>query len=258
MQEIFKVPTKRNSLIGSVVFHLILLMLFLIFGFTEPDPLPEAPFVSVSLALGNETEGGGDEPTANPSEAPPTEEEEPQPEEVVTQPTVTEEVATEETSENTVQSEATTEPPVDPTPVAEPEPENPFRNAFSKPKVSGGGGSAGDKNNIGAPGPPDGTKDGIGQAPGNGGGGYSLGGRKALVKIKPKYNCQETGTVVITVRVDRNGKTTSVEVDGKNSDNLADCLTKAAMSAAKQTKWEAQSDAPTVQFGSITYVFEIN
>ena len=125
------------------------------------------------------------------------------------------------------------------------------------------GGSEGTDDESGDKGQENGTPDGdtYSGTPGGGGGGngnYRLSGRNALQKIKPVYDCQESGRVVVQVRVDRNGNTTDAKLELKGTTNSASCLVKRAVQAAMKTKWEAKPDAPDVQIGTITYQFELN
>ncbi|HEX8563262.1 MAG TPA: energy transducer TonB [Flavobacterium sp.] len=119
----------------------------------------------------------------------------------------------------------------------------------------GSGGGSGGGNGTG-----NGPGNGSGNGPGSGGGsggGYSLGNRKALVKPAPNYTCNETGQVVIEVTVDRTGRTIGV-VRAKGTTNTAPCLVDQAKIAARNTKWQADPDAPEKQVGRIVYTFSLN
>ena len=134
---------------------------------------------------------------------------------------------------------------------------NVLDNAFNKP----GGSEGNDDNKSGDKGKPDGDKNGnsyTGGKGGSGGGNYRLGNRNALAKIKPEYTCEEYGIVVMTVRVNRQGKTTDAKLQLKGTTNTAACLVNRAKEAALKTKWEPDSGAPEVQIGTITYHFELN
>lgn len=109
-----------------------------------------------------------------------------------------------------------------------------------------------------------GTGSGAGSGSGTGGGsgsgfagGYSLGNRKALTKPVPQYTCNEIGTVVVEVYVDKNGNTTKVIPGVRGTTNNAKCLLDQARIAAQNTKWQASSDAPTTQIGKIAYNFSL-
>ncbi|MFH7013888.1 energy transducer TonB [Flavobacterium sp. FlaQc-52] len=101
---------------------------------------------------------------------------------------------------------------------------------------------------------------GAGSGGGSGGGsGYSLGNRKALSKPKPNSECSnETGTIVVQITVDKNGNTISAIPGVKGTTITAKCLREQAKMAAMNTKWDANSNAPTKQTGTITYNFSLN
>ncbi len=84
------------------------------------------------------------------------------------------------------------------------------------------------------------------------GGDYQLSGRKALYKAKIKPNCEKEGVVVVNIVVNNQGKVVQARGIGIS------CLKKAAESAAKKTKWNADSKAPKNQKGKIIYRFTLN
>ena len=88
--------------------------------------------------------------------------------------------------------------------------------------------------------------------------GYSLSdNRDAIKKIKPKYLCEETGTVIVRVIVNRKGKTIQADAGIRGSTESASCLFKEAQEAALQTTWTpADSRSPERQVGYITYNFK--
>lgn len=90
------------------------------------------------------------------------------------------------------------------------------------------------------------------------GGNYNLSGRKALLKPTVQPNCQEEGTVVVQIEVDRNGKVINAKPGYKGSDNTAECLLKAAKEAAEKTTWNPDSNAPIKQIGTIIYKFTLS
>ena len=90
------------------------------------------------------------------------------------------------------------------------------------------------------------------------GGNYNLSGRKALSTPKEKPDCQEEGTVVVKIEVDRNGKVFNAEPGFKGTTNTAPCLLKAAKEAALKTLWNTDNNAPIKQVGTIIYVFSLS
>jgi hypothetical protein len=121
----------------------------------------------------------------------------------------------------------------------------------------GTGGGRGTGNGSG-----DGSGTGLGSGSGSGGGSgagrgtgvgdYNLAGRKALTKPKPG-GCNENGTVVVQITVDRSGKVIKTET-GRGT-NASPCLIANAKSAAMSTKWDAGTSDK--QVGTITYNFKV-
>lgn len=86
---------------------------------------------------------------------------------------------------------------------------------------------------------------------------YNLAGRKVLETPKKQPNCQEEGIVVVQITVAKNGKVLSAVPGVKGTTNTAPCLAKSAKEAALITRWNADSNAPTVQTGTIIYKFSL-
>jgi outer membrane biosynthesis protein TonB len=97
---------------------------------------------------------------------------------------------------------------------------------------------------------------------GNGGGGgngdYNLGNRKPLSKPKPNYICNEEGLVVVRIEVDTYGKVIKATAGVKGSTNTANCLLTQAKAAALKTTWQADTNAPSKQVGTIKYRFSLS
>ncbi len=95
-----------------------------------------------------------------------------------------------------------------------------------------------------------------GSAKSGNGNSWSLGGRSLVGSLsKPVYSAQEEGKVVVSIIVDKSGNVISAEVGrGTNTDNVA--LRNAAVSAAKKAKFNPiQTDKN--QSGTITYNFSL-
>ena len=93
---------------------------------------------------------------------------------------------------------------------------------------------------------------------GSGGDGYDLKGRRALSKPKEQPDCQEEGTVVVRIKVDKNGKVISAQPGARGTTNSAPCLFKPARAAALRTKWNPDDKAPANQVGTIIYKFSLS
>lgn len=86
---------------------------------------------------------------------------------------------------------------------------------------------------------------------------YNLAGRNALDKAKEQPDCQEEGTVVVSIEVDKNGKVIRAVAGVKGTTNSANCLLKPAREAALRTTWNADPNAPSKQKGTIIYKFSL-
>ncbi len=84
-----------------------------------------------------------------------------------------------------------------------------------------------------------------------------FGNRKALTKPAPKYNCNEEGTVVVEIVVDKGGNVIDVKTGLKGTTNNSKCLLDACKDAALKSKWEANENAPEKQVGIISYNFSL-
>lgn len=269
MMEIANTADKRKGLIVTILVHLLLLIIFLIAGLKITVPRPE---YGMLLNFGTSDMGSG--------EIQPDTEGEPQPNETqVEQAAQASAAAAEENPEVLTQEETPIEvesgkeavQPSESTP-EEPKPKEATANEKKKQEtddklskmLSGafkksGGSEGDDADATGDKGKIFGDKNGnsyTGGIGGSGGDGYSLGNRAALQKIKPAYLCEEYGTVVITIKVNRNGTTMEAKLNLKGTTNTAECLVNQAIDAAKKTRWEPNPSAPELQMGSIVYHFE--
>ena len=86
---------------------------------------------------------------------------------------------------------------------------------------------------------------------------YNLVGRNALIKPIEQPNCQEEGTVVVSIEVDKYGTVIRAVSGVKGTTNSANCLLKPAREAALRTTWNADPNAPTKQKGTIIYKFSL-
>jgi colicin import membrane protein len=117
-------------------------------------------------------------------------------------------------------------------------------------------GVAGGEGNQGVPSGDLNSKNrGEGGGTGNSGISYDLGGRGFQKLPLPQYDYQEEGKVVVEVSVDRSGKVIQAIPGIKGSSTLDEYLLKVAKEAALQAQFDPKPDAPLVQKGSITYNF---
>ena len=95
-----------------------------------------------------------------------------------------------------------------------------------------------------------------GSGPGKGGVGYGLGGRGKPNNSIVLPDCQETGLVVVEVRVNRQGKVIKA-FPGKKGTTGTSCLFEAARKTAMTFKWPANSEAPVEQVGFVSINFDV-
>jgi hypothetical protein len=127
------------------------------------------------------------------------------------------------------------------------------RNNGGAQQGTGEGGGLGDGKGTGN-GPGTGSGDGGGNGGGSGKGdgfGYDLTGRGIRSAAKVVDNSQETGTVVINIKVDKNGNVISADGPARGSTTTSANLVKKSKEAAEKVKFSA-SDVE-VQKGTMTF-----
>ena len=249
---------KRKGIIGTLLFHVLLIVAFLFMGLTYQIPPP--PEEGISINFGYVDEGISEVEPEDIAEIP-----EPVQEEIVEeQSAAEEEVVTQETEE---------EPKVEKTEQKkkEPEPEKKEVIEEKKPEVNKKALYTGkkknketDEGNTGESGN-QGAIDGDPNAKAHSGGGigtdgiaYQLGGRSPKFKAKPIYKIQEQGKVVVIITVDRLGNVVNAIPGAKGSTTLNKYLLAKAKEAALKTKFNPKQSAPENQQGKIIYHFSLN
>ena len=85
-----------------------------------------------------------------------------------------------------------------------------------------------------------------------------LEGRTVMGELKkPVYSVQESGKVVVTIRVNQYGEVVSAVAGAPGTTVSNSKLWAAARSAAMGTKFSMKADAPAEQEGAITYIFNL-
>lgn len=245
MSNFFK--NNKNGLIGTIVFHGLVLLVLLLFGFSEPQiqfPEPEG----IVIDFGDSDQGLGDiEPESlNPensnSENAVSQNSE---ESVLTQDN--EESVSVNANENNETNETNTE-----NNVVEPQ-----VNTNALYQGNNNSNSEGNTTEGGNMGDPDGrdTDNYTNRGLGDEGIGYSLTGRKPVGKFpKPDYPPGNvSGKVVLNIKVDKYGKVISV-TPGKGTTATDERLILAAKKAAWQVKFDEDFNS-IEQTGTITYNF---
>ena len=97
---------------------------------------------------------------------------------------------------------------------------------------------------------------GSGSGSGNGSG-WGLNGRSISSRGKEVQKCNEFGTVVVQITVNRNGNVIAAKYT-KGTTNTNPCLVEPALATARKYKWQPDSKAPETQVGFITVNFKIS
>lgn len=258
---------KRFGIIGTILFHVLLMILFMWKGLSQPDPLPEQE--GAELMLGWTDTGMGEIVPNTATESSTVAEEVPSEAEPVTDNTeVVEEVETQTESDVAVTKPTEPKPkenkpkqeetkPVE-KPAEEPKPQNSqeLNNAMSdmwnnNPSPSNSGSAGGDGN----AGKPDGSPKGRGVLGGSGTE-WSLAGRSYLggiVTEKPR----EEGVVAIEIKVSRDGKVISAEYYSPGSKSMSPHLINIAKKAARGARFNVSPESSVEQIGIITFHFKL-
>lgn len=264
-----------KGLIGTILFHALIVLALIFMALRTPLPLPSEGGVEVNL--GNSDDGMGDvQPldlaASTPTSPPPSQTE---PDKEIITSDVEEAPAIEppkkETKPKPVEK-TEPKPVVKKEPVPEPQPKVDPRALFPGKSTTGKTGTGGNQGITGKPGDqgkPNGDPnatgyDGDGGTGGGRGGGngsgisFDLTGRTSRQIPRPSDNFREEGKVVVTIYVDRNGNVTRTNPGVKGSTTSNSHLIQLADQAAKKARFSANPDAPEEQKGSITYIFELN
>jgi TonB family protein len=264
----------KKGLFGTIVFHAGLLAFAILFGFATPLPLPEEEGILINF--GTDDFGAGNEEPMY-SEIP--EESTPPPQEAVTPSESTEEIISQDFEEAPVVVEKPQEKPhaekqeeiiapkeevkavvEEQAPPPEPEPPKVIERALYKGRkdtdaTGSEGVTHGEGNQGSVTGSPDSDNYADGLSTGGGGINFTLAGRNQVSLPKPEYNADVAGTVVVEIRVNRDGKVTNAVPGVKGSNTLNESLLEAAKKAALKARFNAKSDAAYTQAGTITYHF---
>jgi len=284
----------KNGLFGTVLFHSILAIVFIIFGFVTPLPLPEEEGILINF--GTDLDGSGlIEPSATPStpgesqpdiNTPEPETEQPETEQdILTQEfeeapeieTKTQQNLEEEEKERRRQEELERQRQAELERIRQEEFEKQRREeeqrrireiqdrtkkalSNSQNPASNTSESEGETTGPGNQGSETGSVESTIHSTGISGLGdkgisYSLAGRTPQSLPKPEYNYQVEGIVVVEVTVDRYGNVTKAIPGVKGSTTLNDHLHSAAKKAALAAKFDRKPNAPAYQKGTITYHF---
>jgi len=243
--EWFKDKNKRAGIIGTVVFHLLLAFILLLYSLTPPFPPP--PQLGVEVNLGNSDNGMGE---VQPEKSQQVSKTVPQTAKKV------DNVATQNTEETiNLNNTKKPKPKVEPKPEEKPQ-EKKVDQRFMFKKTSKGG-SEGKTGKPGDQGMEHGDPNASNYAGDGGSGGvtFNLAGRKKKFLPKPSNSFKEEGKVVVKIWVNKYGKVVNAVVTNNGTTTTSAKLRRLAVEAAKKAEFDSKPDAPEVQTGTITYVF---
>ena len=267
---------KQKSMAITLVLHVMILLLFFYVGLSYLDPPPEN-----GIAVNFGTMDAGSE-NVQPKEKIKTAPKQTRPEPVKAQKAeIKEEVVSQDIEEapvikkeekkdvikEVVKVVSKKEPKKEVKKKPDPKPDQSTSDALSSlingPKYDGvDKAGEGDDQKPGDKGDPTGdpnSKSYYGNGKGlDGDGNYLLGGRKALYKKKFVQDCNEAGTVVVSIEVDRNGKVINATPGVRGTTNNSKCLLEPAKRAALATKFNKDAKAPSKQIGKIIYRFSLS
>ncbi len=262
--KLFETQEQKKAITLASVIMAILLLLTLFLGLSYLDPPPEN---GIAINFGNTDMGMGND---NSEELTKTS---PQATSASSAAEAKEEVLTQEVEEAIVIKENPKKKPT-PTPTDNPEPkDNPtpkpsqsttdaLNSLLNAQKQEGTTSkSDGTGNQPGNQGDLDGSKYstayfGSGGGTGSGSGRWGLNGRSLASSGIVQPNCNDEGTVVVQITVNKNGVVISTQFSARGSNTTSKCLIDAARETAKKYRWNPDSNAPDNQIGFIVVNFK--
>jgi outer membrane biosynthesis protein TonB len=254
---------KKSFAITSIIF-VILFVLFFYLGLTSLDPPPEN---GIAINFGTTEFGSGNiQPTEAIQSAPQATaaKQAASSNDNILSQDIEEAVVIKQTKK--IQpSKETAKEEVKPKPKENPKPSKSTSDALSSilngpksdGKARGGQGNdnvAGDKGSLNGD-PYANSYYGSGSGTGNGSG-WGLNGRSISSRGKEVQKCNEFGTVVVQITVNRSGNVIAAKYT-KGTTNTNPCLVEPALATARKYRWQADANAPATQIGFITVNFKL-
>ena len=250
---------KRKGIIGTIMFHALLLFAFLFMGLTYQDPPPLEEGITINFGFSDEglgeVEPKDSEEVTKIFEEEVIEEQIESTDDILTQSLVkTPAIEKTEEKKKVIDKEEPKEEVIE-----EKKPEI-NKKAIYTGKKNKKNTSEGEKEGEGDQGILDGNINSDiyeGGGIGEDGIAYQLGGRKAIEKPKPQGN-QAEGKVVVMITVDRFGSVTYANPGAQGSTTFNKELLERAKKAALKTRFDTKQNAPENQQGKIIYDFSLN
>ncbi len=269
-------PDQYKGLIATVIIHVLLILLLMFLALRTPLPLPGEEGVEVNLGYNEQGFGNKQKDNPSPKTIKPVEkkqEEQKKTEKVKEAQLKPEKKIDENLTQDTEEAPAIKKKKEETKKKSKPvEKKKPVEEKKEKPKpvvneralFKGSskskkqGGTEGITKGSGDQGKPHGYKESK-RYKGTGGEGngiaFSLGGRGSKYLEKPSVKVTETGTVVVSIWVNPEGKVVRAEVKQKGTTVLDTRQREIAVKAALNSIFEKDPTAPPEQRGTITYQF---
>lgn len=249
---------KRRGIVGSILAHTLLIIAFLFMGLTYQDPPPAEEGISINFGFNDEGQGKiepeSTEEKTEIIEKEVVEEQIESAEEITTQNEI-ETPAVEKTEKKKIIKKE--EPKEEVIEEKKPEVNKKALYPGKKKNQNKAKGKEGDKGNQGVIDGDPNSNISDGGGIGEDGSAYQLGGRKAIIKPKPKGN-QTEGKVVVIITVNQQGDVIYANPGAQGSTTLNKELLERAKKAALKTKFDIKASAPKNQQGKIIYDFRLN
>ncbi|MBG6063066.1 outer membrane biosynthesis protein TonB [Flavobacterium sp. CG_9.1] len=254
---------KKSFAITSILF-VILFVLFFYLGLTSLDPPPEN---GIAINFGTTEYGSGEiqptEPIQSAPKATAAKQAATSDDDILSQDI--EEAVVMKQTKKIQPSKETAKEEVKPKPKENPKPSKSTSDALSSilngpksdGKAKGGQGDdnvAGDKGSLNGD-PYANSYYGSGGGSGNGSG-WGLNGRNISSRGKEVQKCNEFGTVVVQITVNRSGNVIAAKYT-KGTTNTNPCLVEPALATARKYRWQPDANAPATQIGFITVNFKL-
>jgi TonB family protein len=259
---------KIRGIVGTVVFHVLLLLVLLYFGLPYPYPPPAEQGILINFG-DSPTGRGVKEPAAVQQQVPkPQVVPQPQPQTRIEQTPMTQDFedapAIEERRRGRkprkeVKPKEEMPKVVEEQPKIEKKPREVNRSALFPGQRTAE--SQGQGNDMGSGN--QGSLEGAENSPNTVGSlgdisGASLSGRSLEGRLpEPDYRVQESGKVIVRIKVSRSGVVTEAKAQQLGSTVINATLFEAAEKAAMRARFDASPNSPIFQTGTITYVFNL-
>lgn len=267
--KVLETESEKRAFTITILVFVLMFLLFFFYKIAQSQQEPLLMGGEIAINFGTSDKGKGKIQPKEVIETAPEPTVAPQPEPVKTTPVVTQTTveAPVKVKADPVPKPKTEVKPTKVIPKTDPKPSQSTNDALSSlingPKTSGVKAEGqGDSNSGGDQGKINGdmysnSTYGSGSGSGSGGGAsWGLNGRSLSTRGQVVPDCNEVGTVVVEIRVDKSGRVTSAQ-HTRGTTNSAKCLTDAAIATAKTFRWKADDNAPATQIGFIVINFKV-